>query len=165
MTVPYADIMGSLIEGKSGTGRWLIGEDSDFAGGALCNMADPSSFATKFGPYRENYATRYTGTGDDGGEHVNSTIFSHAAYEMMTDPATRGISEETWAAVFYHSLYRLSPGATFADGRAAVLNTANAFGFTQAQQQAIERAFDDVGIVATALTHPKCARNGASLPH
>jgi bacillolysin len=146
----YADILGSLIEGKSGPDRWLIGEDSGWAGGALRNMADPPSFVTEYGPYRDNYATRYTGTGDDGGEHVNSTIFSHAAYEMMTDPATSAISGETWARVFYHSLFRLSPGATFVDGRAAVLATAKEFGFTTGQLEAIELAFDHVGIVATA---------------
>ena len=147
----YADILGSLIEGKSGPDRWLIGEDSDLAGGAVRNLADPSSIVTEFGPGRETYATRYTGTGDDGGEHVNSTIFSHAAYEMMTDPATINISEETWARVFYHSIFRLSPGATFADGRAAVIDAAGQLGFTAEQLQAIKRAFDDVGIVAPAL--------------
>ena len=142
----FADIMGSLIEGKSGTGRWLIGEDSHFAGGAVRNLANPSAITTAYGPYRQTYATRYTGTGDDGGEHINSTIFSHAAYEMMTDAATASISQQTWAKVFYHALYRLSPGATFADGRAAVLDSADALGFTAAQLDAIDRAFDDVGI-------------------
>jgi bacillolysin len=96
--------------------------------------------------YLGTYATRYTGTGDDGGEHLNSTIFSHAAYEMMTDAATAAISQQTWARVFYHALYRLSAGATFADGRAAVLDSADALGFTAAQLDAIDRAFDDVGI-------------------
>ncbi|MGX9792386.1 M4 family metallopeptidase [Mycobacterium sp. MMS18-G62] len=141
-----ADILGSLVEGKSGTGRWLIGEDSHFPGGPIRNLADPSTITTSYGPYRETYATRYTGTGDDGGEHVNSTIFSHAAYEMMTDAATSSISQQTWARVFYHALYRLSPGATFADGRAAVLDSADTLGFTAAQLDAINRAFDDVGI-------------------
>jgi Thermolysin metallopeptidase, alpha-helical domain len=31
----YADIMGSLIEGKTGEDRWLIGEDSTFDGGPV----------------------------------------------------------------------------------------------------------------------------------
>lgn len=143
----YADILGSLIEGKSGTDRWLIGEDSD--GGPIRNLAVPGAIAG----YRTTYANRYTGTDDNGGEHYNSTIFSHAAYEMMTDDRTQGISEETWAKVYYHSLYRLSPGATFADGRAAVLSTAGQpeFGFTDAQLQAIEDAFDDVGIVGANI--------------
>jgi bacillolysin len=137
-----------LIEGKSGTGRWLIGEDSHFAGGAVRNLANPSTITTAYGPYRQTYATRYTGAGDDGGEHINSTIFSHAAYEMMTDSATAAVSQQTWARVFYHALYRLSPGANFADGRAAVFDSADALGFTAAQLDAIDRAFDDVGIPA-----------------
>jgi Zn-dependent metalloprotease len=147
----YADILGSLVEGKSGPDRWLIGEDSHWATGALRNIADPSSIMSDFGPYRETYATRYTGTGDDGGEHVNSTIFSHAAYLMMTDPATSAISQETWARVFYHSIFRLSPGATFVDGRAAVVGAARQLGFTTAQLGAIERAFDLVGIPKPAV--------------
>lgn len=108
----YADIMGSLIEGKSGADRWLIGEDSTFTDGAVRNIANPSSLTTILGPYRDQYATRYTGGMDDGGEHVNSTIYSHAAYLMMTAAATSDISEATWAGVFYHSLYRLAPERT-----------------------------------------------------
>jgi bacillolysin len=142
----YADIMGSLVEEKTGPDRWLMGEDSEFPGGPLRNLADPTSISTDYGPYRDNYADRYTGTGDAGGEHVNSTIFSHAAYLMMIDPATADITEDQWSMVYYHSLYRLSPGATFTDGRTAVLDTAIAYGFTPAQQAAITNAFDEVGI-------------------
>jgi Zn-dependent metalloprotease len=53
--------------------------------------------------------------------------------------------------VFYHSIFRLSPGATFVDGRAAVVDAAGEFGFTPGQLQAIERAFDDVGIANPTL--------------
>lgn len=144
----YADILGLLIEGKSGTDRWLIGEDSDY--GIVRNLADPGSISTTGGVYRSHYANRYTGTGDDGGEHANSTIFSHAAYKMMTAVATSGISDETWSKVFYQSLYRLSPGAVFTDGRAAVLSSATAQGFSVDQLNAIRDAFDSVGIVAAA---------------
>ena len=139
----YADIMGSLIEGKTGQGRWLMGEDSDFPGGPLRNLANPTSVPG----YKATYATRYTGTGDNGGEHWNSTIFSHAAYLMMTDPATSNISEETWSKIYYHSLYRLSPGADFSDGRAAVVDTAAEYGFTPAQLAAVNNAYNAVGIV------------------
>ena len=147
----YADIMGNLIEGKTDPGRWLFGEDSRRATDALRNIADPSSIESNLGPYRETYATRYTGTADDGGEHVNSTIFSHAAYLMMTDPATSAISQETWARVFYHSIFRLSAGATFVDGRAAVVGAARQFGFTAEQLGAVEGAFDSVGIPKPAV--------------
>ncbi|CAN5304453.1 hypothetical protein BH11ACT6_BH11ACT6_53540 [soil metagenome] len=140
----YADVLGSLIEGKTGTGRWLIGEDT--SGGAIRSMANPTAVGRN---YRASYATRYIGTENDGGEHWNSTIFSHAAYKMMTDPDTAAVSSEAWANVFYRSLYRLSPGAKFVDGRAAVLDTAAEHGFTASQLQAIRDAFDGVGIVGT----------------
>ena len=148
----YADILGLLVEGKSGADRWLIAEDSDY--GIIRNLADPTSVRSGLGPYRDHYDTRYTGTGDDGGEHVNSTIFGHAAYLMMTDAATAGVSDEAWARVFYHSLFRLGRSAVFADGRAAVLSAAAAQGFSADQLDAIRSAFDDVGIaspVASAL--------------
>ncbi|HEY9264880.1 MAG TPA: M4 family metallopeptidase, partial [Mycobacterium sp.] len=146
----YADILGALVEGKSGADRWRIGEDSDY--GIVRDLADPTSILTGFGPYRAHYSTRYTGGGDDGGEHVNSTIFSHAAYRMMTAAATSGVSDLTWARVFYHSLFRLSPGATFSDGRAAVLGAATALGLTPAELAAIRDAFDSVGIVGGAAS-------------
>ncbi|RZT16287.1 VCBS repeat-containing protein [Mycobacterium sp. BK558] len=145
-----ADIMGMLIENKSGTQRWLLGEDSQL--GAVRNLADPTSISTSMGPYRDTYASRYKGLGDDAGEHVNSTIFSHAAYLMMTDPATAGISNDMWATVFYHALYRLSTDSVFTDGRAAVLSAARALGLTAAQQSAIGNAFDTVGIPGDATS-------------
>lgn len=140
----YADVFGLLIEGKSGAGRWLIAEDSD--NGTIRDLANPRSITTSYGPHRDRYSTRYTGQGDDGGEHVNSTIFSHAAYLMMTDPDTAGVSDDAWARVFYHSLERLGATAKFSDGRAAVLDAALSQGLTYAQRLAIAEAFDTVEI-------------------
>ncbi len=140
----YADIMGSFIEGKTDAQRWNFGENT--GAGILRNLANPAAINTTYGSYAATYATRYTGTEDDGGEHLNSTIFSHAAYEMMTNPATSDITEDTWASLFYHSLYRLGTSADFTDGRNAVIDTAVEFGFTATQLDAIQSAFDDVGI-------------------
>lgn len=146
----FSDILGVLVEGKSGADRWLLGEDSDY--GIVRNLADPTSIVTGLGPYRAHYATRYTGIADDAGEHVNSTIFSHAAYRMMTAAATSGVSDLTWTRVFYHSLFRLSPGADFTDGRAAVLGAATALGLTAAELGAIRDGFDSVGILGAAAS-------------
>ncbi|MEH3142707.1 MAG: M4 family metallopeptidase [Mycobacterium kyogaense] len=143
-----ADIMGVLIENDRGSDRWLVGEDSEL--GAIRDLADPTSISTSLGPHRATYATRYQGTLDDGGEHVNSTIFSHAAYLMMTDPATVGVTNDTWAEVFYRAMFRLSAGSVFSDGRAAVQSAAQSVGLTAAQQAAISKAFDAVGIVSAA---------------
>lgn len=143
-----ADVMGVVIENDQGADRWLLGEDSDL--GAIRDLANPTSISTSLGPHRDTYASRYRGTLDDGGEHVNSTIFSHAAYLMMTDPATAGVSNDTWAEVFYRAMFRLSAGSVFSDGRAAVQSAAQSVGLTSAQQAAIGKAFDAVGIASAA---------------
>jgi Zn-dependent metalloprotease len=143
----FADIMASFIEGKSGFGRWMFGEDT---GSAIRNLANPSAVTTKYGKYATNYATRYMGDEDEGGEHLNSTIFSYAAYKMMTDAATADISSDTWSRIFYHAMYRLSSSSTFVDARAAVVDSAGALGFSAAQLNAVNNAFDTVGIVALA---------------
>ncbi len=140
----FADIFGVLIEGSTGADRWLIAEDS--GNGVVRNLANPGSVTTSYGPYRSRLGNQYTGSGDDYGEHVNSTIFSHAAYLMMTDAATAAVSDDTWAKVFYHALPRLSSTAKFVDGRAAVLSSAFEQGLTLAQREAIARAFDTVEI-------------------
>lgn len=142
----YADIFGMLVEGKQGRDRWLIGEDSD--DGALRDLSDPGSITTWLGPYRARYEDKYTGSQDDWGEHINSTIFSHAVYRMMTDPATARVTDDMWATVFYQSLGKLGTSATFVDGRAALVNTARSLKWTDAQVTAIQTAFDDVGILA-----------------
>lgn len=161
----YGDIIGSLIEGKprGSADRWLIAEDSDAVGGriAMRSMKDPSSF--EWGrsgiDYSHDFDTRYLGTRDDFGEHINSTIFSHAAYRMIMDPEdgaslrgwgrTSTVTDEQWAKVFYGSLFRLNNNATFVDARSAVISSAKAQGFTQPQIEAIQDAFDHVGIRAT----------------
>ncbi len=148
----YADILGVLIErkGRADPGRWLVGEDSDR--GVLRNLANPTSISSANQYYRARYGDRYTGSADNKGEHINSTIFSHAAYLMMTDAATSDVSDETWARVFYGSLGRLSASAKFVDGRAAVLSSAEFQGLTYAQRVAIANAFDAVEIYGAPVS-------------
>ncbi|MBU9764739.1 hypothetical protein FR943_12880 [Mycobacterium sp. TNTM28] len=140
----YADIMGVLIEGKErdDAGRWLIGEDS--SAGAIRSLANPGAIPG----YRTDYNSRYTGEEDEGGEHYNSTIFSHAAYRMMTDSRTAEVTDEQWAALYYVSMTVLNDGAKFSDGRDAIVATAHDQGFSGAEIAAIEDAFDYVHIDA-----------------
>ncbi|MFV8052528.1 M4 family metallopeptidase [Mycobacterium sp. 48b] len=140
----YADIMGVLIEGKArdDEGRWLIGEDS--SAGAIRSLADPESTPG----YLSDYDDLYTGEADEGGEHYNSTIFSHAAYRMMTDERTAEVTDEQWAELYYVSMTMLDDGAKFSDGRDAIVATAHDQVFSDDEIAAIEDAFDDVHIDA-----------------
>ena len=135
----YADIMGSLVEGKTGSGRWLHGEDQAKANRSLAN---PKEYGQP-----DRYSDRVVTDGDNGGVHTNSGIFNHAAYKMMTDSRTSGVSQKKWARVFYHSLFRLPQDATFLDARYAVSAAAAKLGFTASELYAIDAAFDEVGIV------------------
>lgn len=142
----YADIMGCLIEGKTGKDKWLFGEDSK----TYRNLADPSEYGQpehykdrKFGVI--NYSG-FTGPNNDDGVHYNSGIFNFAAYKMMTDSRTKTVSDETWARVFYNSLFRLTTTANFFQARCAVIYAARNAGFNNTQLNAIKEAFDAVGI-------------------
>ncbi|WP_395311089.1 M4 family metallopeptidase [Mycobacterium sp. AMU20-3851] len=140
----YADIMGALIENKTGAARWLFAEDA--SGNPFRNMEDPSDYRQP-----ENYSGRYVdncgcNTNDDFDYvHSNSGIANFAAYKMME--ATKDeLSGEQWARVFYDSLYRLPSTAKFVDARYAIVSAARANGFTDSQISAIKAAFDSVGV-------------------
>jgi Zn-dependent metalloprotease len=131
----YADIMGNFAENKTDEGRWTQREDSSLGVGR--------SFSA---PAKYGQIEHYKEYKDSLDVHYSSGIFNLAAYKMMTDDRVRSISTNTWAKVFYRSLYRLRCDATFLDGRGAVISSAKALGFNSEQQQALKDAFDAVGI-------------------
>lgn len=139
----YADIMGSLIEGKDGEARWLIVEDGDEI---YRNMADPSQYSQPE-HYDDRYIPQVINDDENSKEvHTNSGIVNFAAYKMMTDSRTTGISKETWARVYYNSLYNLNTNAGFMQARFSIISAARNLGFTDQQLTAIKEAFDEVGI-------------------
>lgn len=150
MNESYADIMGALIENKTGSARWLFAEDA--AGYPYRDMADPSDYRQP-----EHYGGRLvdpcgcTANDDFDYVHSNSGIMNFAAYKMM-EATKNQVSGEQWARVFYDSLYRLPSTAKFVDARYAIIASARAAGFGAAQIEAIKTAFDTVGIVADRLT-------------
>ncbi|MGC3947342.1 MAG: M4 family metallopeptidase, partial [Chryseolinea sp.] len=79
-----ADIFGTMIDPD---GDWLIGEDvvrlSSYPSGAMRSLSDPHNGATQFGMpgfQPKHVDEQYTGTGDNGGVHINSGIPNHAFY-------------------------------------------------------------------------------------
>ncbi|MDX1873539.1 Ig-like domain-containing protein [Mycolicibacterium sp. 120266] len=147
----YADIMGALIENKTGSGRWLFAEDA--AGNPYRSMQDPSAYGqpeTYGGRYVDPCGCHDNTTDDFDYVHSNSGILTFAAYKMM-DATKNEVSGEQWARVFYESLYRMPSTARFVDARYAVIASARANGFTASQIAAIKTAFDAVGVTASAL--------------
>ncbi len=146
----YSDIMGALIENKTGAARWLFAEDA--SGNPFRNMEDPSDYRQP-----EHYDGRYVDNcgcnpnDDFDYVHSNSGIVNFAAYTMM-EATKNELSGEQWARVFYDSLYRLPSTAKFVDARYAIISAARANGFTDSQIGAIKAAFDSVGMRDNRLT-------------
>ncbi|MDR1642365.1 MAG: M4 family metallopeptidase [Clostridiales bacterium] len=141
-----ADIMGALIENKADISQ--IGEDS---GAAVRNLQNPESFgqADHYDDIgSEQYEAILNGqfARDHEGVHVYSGIFNRAAYLMINDSRTASVTNEQWAKVFYKTMYRLASNSTFLEARGAVVCAADLLSFTTEQIDAIEDAFDEVGI-------------------
>lgn len=131
----YADVLGTLIEGKD----WIMG-DALGEGNIIRNLMDPNSLENPSevdGQYF--YPTGYLNGRtmeeffaannwddiydyDNGGVHKNSNVVSHAAYLMYEKGAFS--SKEEMAKVWYDSLLMLSPHANFEDCAYAVLRAA-----------------------------------------
>lgn len=138
----YGDIIGNLIEGKADDGRWLVGEDNntkpyrDMKSPSQPGVLDPgpSYFSGYFDP--------------DKGGHYYANIIDHAAYLMVSDERTIGVSNVEWTRVFYGSMQRTPANPTFLDARTATIAAAREQGFDDNQLAAIREAFDAVGIRA-----------------
>jgi len=155
----FSDIMGTSVEffyQPAGSGLmqadYLIGEDVVTPGG-IRNMANPGALG---GP--DHYSRRFTGTDDDGGVHINSTIVSHAFYLAIEGGTNRtsGLSvqgvgaanREQMEKVYYRGFTQLLPAnATFAVARAVTIQAArDLYGVGSAAERAVTQAWTAVGV-------------------
>ncbi len=137
----YADIMGNIVENKSDYGRWTVGEDVK----TVKDMSNP----TEYGQV-DNYSDAlllFDSDDDNGGVHYTSGVINRAVYLMMTDERTSTVTNESWAKTFYNSMFMLNENATFLQTREAIVAGAKTQRFTSEQIQAIQDAFDTVGVV------------------
>jgi thermolysin len=141
---------------RPGTGTlqadYLIGEDVIRPGG-IRSMSNPGAFGDP-----DHYSTRFTGTDDNGGVHINSAIPSQAFYLAIEGGVNRtsGLSVQGVGAAnreqieraFYRAFTQLLPSnATFAVARAATLQSArDLFSAGSAAERAIEQAWTAVGV-------------------
>jgi len=131
---------------------YLFAEDAVRPGGAR-SLADPMSYGDP-----DHYSTRYRGTWDNGGIHVNSNIASHAFYLGVEGGTNRssGLSVQGVGAshrdqierVFFRAfLYLLPPDARFSTAREATLQSArDLYGSGSAVERAVAQAWAAVGV-------------------
>ena len=116
-------------------------------------MANPAAFGDP-----DHYSIRFTGTGDNGGVHINSGIANHAFY-LAIDGGTNRVSGlavtgvgvanmEQMEKVFYRAFTFLMPAnSTFATARAATIQAArDLYGATGPVVNAVTQAWTAVGV-------------------
>ncbi len=158
-----SDIFGAMIERYAkglSANTWKIGEECwtpATSGDALRYMDNPhlasnSGYTADDDP--DHYSERYTGTGDNGGVHINSGIANKAFY-LMAQGGTHhlggsmtGIGEDAAAAIWYRALTTYMTSSTnFAGARTATLNAANQlYGPASPEYAAVGNAWTLVGV-------------------
>ncbi|QEG23529.1 M4 family metallopeptidase [Mariniblastus fucicola] len=157
----FSDIFGEAIENFAlGSNDWLMGDDIGIGGsGALRNMANPNQYGDP-DTYLGN--SWYTGTGDNGGVHINSGVQNKWFYILTVgengtndngdayDVTGIGIEEAGEIAYRNLSVY-LNQNSTYAEAREGALQAAaDLFGFGSTQYVATADAWDAVGVYAPA---------------
>ena len=156
----FSDIMGCsavFFHQQPGTGAggadYVVGNDVVIPGG-IRSMQNPLVFGDP-----DHYRIRYTGTEDNGGVHINSTIASHAFYLAVEGGTNRtsglpvqgvgGASREQMEKIFYRAFTQMMPAnSTFATARAATLRAAqDLYGANSAAERALTEAWTAVGVI------------------
>lgn len=155
----FSDVFGSLIKQKvlnqtADQADWLIGEGlltAKVNGKALRSMKAPgTAYDDKVlgkDPQPAEMKSLYTGTGDNGGVHINSGIPNRAFY--LTATAIGGYAWEKAGKIWYLALTeRLRPSSNFRSA-ARVTSTiaAELYGSNSNEQKAVQAAWKTVGVV------------------
>lgn len=143
----FADVFGVMIDRDN----WQLGEDvvnsQYFASGAMRDMSNPNNGGNELsdrGWQPKDMTEYYTGSGDNGGVHINSGIPNRAYYLIAT-----AIGKEKAEQVYYRTLSTyLTANSQFIDLRLGVIQAATDLHGADSQEvQVAIDAFDTVGIV------------------
>jgi thermolysin len=147
-----SDIFGTLVEHhENNNPDYEIGEDIYTPGtpnDALRSMSDPTKYNDP-----DHYSVRYTGTGDNGGVHINSGIINKAAYLLAVGGTHYGVTvpaigNDKVGAIYYraNTVY-LTASSNFSQARAALVQAASdLYGATSAEVAAVKKSYDAIGV-------------------
>ncbi len=128
----FSDVFGSAItqwanDESPQDADWLIGDEimgPELYGEALRSMRHPGTAYDNpilgKDPQPAHYDDRYTGTGDNGGVHINSGIPNRAFYLTAIEMGSTLEATRIW----YHALQHLDPNATFAQAATVTATSA-----------------------------------------
>ncbi|MFE6039000.1 M4 family metallopeptidase [Streptomyces sp. NPDC056452] len=145
MNEAIADYFGNAIDLEA-NGQSMDDPDAGLLGEDLCTTLSPRECALRDLNDGATTAKNFIGVtyrGDNGGVHLNSTIFSGSLWDMRQDLGAEFADQIVYRAL---SAY-MTPLDGFTEGRAAVIAAAKELGATKAQLKIVTRSFDAHGIV------------------
>lgn len=144
MNEALADYFGNAIDLEA-NGQSMDDPDAGLLGEDLCTTLGPRECALRDLNDGATTSKNFIGVtygGDNGGVHLNSTIFSGALWDMRED-----LGAELADQIVYRALSAyMTPLDGFTEGRAAVIAAAQELGATKAQLKIVKRSFDAHGI-------------------
>ncbi|MFH8786270.1 M4 family metallopeptidase [Streptomyces roseoverticillatus] len=141
-----ADYFGNAIA-VDAAGMAMDDPDAGLLGGNLCRSKTPRQCA--FRDLNDGHTTskNFLGVGfgtDNGGVHLNSTIFSGALWDIREDVG-RTLADK----IVYKALAEyMTPLDGFTEGRDAVIAAARALGVSAKDLNSVQRSFNAHGVVA-----------------
>ncbi|MGW3914632.1 M4 family metallopeptidase [Streptomyces sp. NPDC005070] len=145
MNEALADYFGNAIDLEANH-QSMDDPDAGLLGEDLCTTKSPRACALRDlndGATTSKDFVGVTYRGDDGGVHLNSTIFSGALWDMRQD-----LGGELADQIVYRALSAyMTPLDGFTEGRAAVIAAAQELGVTKARLKTVKTSFDAHGIV------------------
>ncbi|MFK0169655.1 M4 family metallopeptidase [Streptomyces sp. NPDC090306] len=145
MNEALADYFGNAIDLEANNIS-MDDPDASLLGEDLCTTLSPRECALRDlndGATTSKNFVGVTYRGDNGGVHLNSTIFSGALWDMRED-----LGGELADRIVYRALSAyMTPLDGFTEGRAAVIAAAQELSVTKAQLKIVKRSFDAHGIV------------------
>ncbi|AWI30927.1 M4 family metallopeptidase [Streptomyces tirandamycinicus] len=140
-----ADYFGNAID-VTASGRSMDDPDAGLIGEDLCRTKGPRDCALRDlddGATTSKNFLGVTFATDNGGVHLNSTVFSGALWDMRQD-----LGGELADRIVYKALSEyMTPLDGFTEGRNAVLAAARDLGATAKQRNVVKRSFSAHGIV------------------
>ncbi|RFC72343.1 M4 family metallopeptidase [Streptomyces sp. AcE210] len=145
MNEALADYFGNAIDLEANNIS-MDDPDAGLLGEDLCTTLSPRECALRDlndGATTSKNFIGVTYRGDNGGVHLNSTIFSGALWDMRQD-----LGGDLADKIVYRALSAyMTPLDGFTEGRAAVIAAAQELGVTKAQLNTVKKSFDAHGIV------------------
>ena len=156
----FSDIFGESIEKfASGTNDWLMGDDigAGGSGGALRSMSNPNAYGDPDTYLGTNW---YSGSGDNGGVHINSgvqnfwfyilTVGKSGTNDLGNSYNVTGIGMDKAAAIAYRNLtVYLNSNSQYSDARNGAIQAArDLYGADSPEEIATTNAWYAVGVGA-----------------